>query len=84
MRPVEAWMGRDLVCVLENEEQVFRAVPDLALVRQLDGLLLQITAKGTEYDCVTRTFAPKMDEMCIRDRRPASQRRDELRHGEHR
>ena len=61
VRPVEAWMGRDLVCVLENEEQVFRAVPDLALVRQLDGLLLQITAKGTEYDCVTRTFAPKME-----------------------
>ncbi|MGL5435315.1 MAG: PhzF family phenazine biosynthesis protein [Lachnospiraceae bacterium] len=26
--PVEAWMSRDLVCVLENEEQVFQATPD--------------------------------------------------------
>lgn len=30
-------------------------------MKRLDGLLLQLTAKGTAYDCVTRTFAPKLN-----------------------
>ena len=68
VRPVEAWMGRDLVCVLEEENQVFAAQPDQAKLRTLDGLLLQLTAKGIEYDCVTRSFAPKLgveeDPVC--------------------
>lgn len=68
VRPVEAWMGRDLVCVLEEENQVFDAQPDQAKLKTLDGLLLQLTAKGTEYDCVTRSFAPKLgveeDPVC--------------------
>lgn len=68
VRPVEAWMGRDLVCVLEEETQVFDAQPDQAKLKTLDGLLLQLTAKGTEYDCVTRSFAPKLgveeDPVC--------------------
>ncbi len=59
LRPMEAWLGRDLVCVLESEEQVIKAQPDLEKVVRLDGLLLNITAKGTQYDCVSRTFAPK-------------------------
>jgi len=58
-RPVEAYMGRDLLCVMDSEETVRGATPDLEKVRQLDGLLLHITAKGREYDCVSRTFAPK-------------------------
>lgn len=60
-RPLEAWMGRDLVCVLENEEQVRQAEPDGEALKKLDGLLLQLTAKGEEYDCVTRSFAPKLN-----------------------
>lgn len=60
-RPVEAWMGRDLVCVLENEEQVIQATPDEEKLKKLDGLLLQLTAKGKKYDCVTRSFAPKLN-----------------------
>ncbi|MDU4960080.1 MAG: PhzF family phenazine biosynthesis protein [Sporomusaceae bacterium] len=68
VRPVEAWMGRDLVCVLENENQVFTAQPDQVKLKELDGLLLQLTARGTEYDCVTRTFGPKLgveeDPVC--------------------
>lgn len=60
-RPLEAWMGRDLVCVLENEEQVRRAEPDEEKLKKLDGLLLQLTAKGKDYDCVTRSFAPKLN-----------------------
>ena len=59
VRPVEAYMGRDLLCVMEDESQVFGANPDQSKLKELDGLLVQITAKGTEYDCVSRSFAPK-------------------------
>lgn len=68
VRPVEAWIGRDLVCVLETEEQVICAMPDQDKVKNLDGLLLQITSRGKEYDCVTRSFAPQLkvaeDPVC--------------------
>lgn len=68
VRPLEAWMGRDLVCVLEHEAQVRAVEPDEEKVRGLDGLLLHVTARGTDYDCVSRTFAPKMgvaeDAVC--------------------
>lgn len=67
-RPLEAWMGRDLVCVLENEEQVISADPDLEGAEKLDGLLLHLTARGSRYDCVSRSFAPKLrvpeDPVC--------------------
>ena len=68
-RPVKsAWMGRDLVCELESEDDVRSAGVDQALVRSLDGLLLHITAPGADYDCVTRSFAPKLgvaeDPVC--------------------
>lgn len=59
VRPVEAYIGRDLLCVMEDESQVFGANPDQSKLKELDGLLVQITAKGTEYDCVSRSFAPK-------------------------
>ena len=63
-----AWMARDLVCELESEAAVRSAEVNQALVRELDGLLLHITAPGAEYDCVTRSFAPKLavaeDPVC--------------------
>ena len=60
-RPSEAWLGRDLVCVMEEEQQVLQAVPKEDGLKKLDGLLLHLTAKGTAYDCVTRSFAPKLN-----------------------
>ena len=67
-RPLEAWMGRDLRCVMENEQQVTHTTPDEEKVKKLGGLLLQLTARGTKYDCVTRSFAPKLgvweDPVC--------------------
>ena len=62
VRPTEAYMGRDLLCVLDRQEDIEKLDPDLAKVKTLDGLLLQVTAPGTEFDCVSRTFAPK---LCI-------------------
>lgn len=59
VRPIEAWRARDLVCVLEREEDVVNLRPDLEAMKQLRGALCQVTAKGSEYDCVSRTFGPK-------------------------
>ncbi|WP_296954871.1 PhzF family phenazine biosynthesis protein [uncultured Dialister sp.] len=68
VRPLEAWMDRDLLCVLPDERDVIQAAPDQEKVKKLDGLLLHITAKGTKYDCVSRSFAPKLavpeDPVC--------------------
>lgn len=59
IRPLEAYMGRDLLCILESEEEVRNLNPEQQKVTELDGLLLQVTALGTEFDCVSRSFAPK-------------------------
>lgn len=59
VRPVRAFLGRDLVCELESEKQVCDVVPDMQKVEQLDGLLLHVTAQGGRFDCVSRSFAPK-------------------------
>ena len=60
-RPAAAYMGRDLVCVLPAEDDVRQAMPDMEEMKSLDGLLLHITAQGTDYDCVSRSFAPKLN-----------------------
>lgn len=59
IRPLEAYMGRDLLCILGSEEQVRSLNPNQEKVHLLDGLLLQVTSQGKEYDCVSRSFAPK-------------------------
>lgn len=58
-KPVAAFMGRDLLCVMDDESEVRSCAPDMAKVKLLDGLLLHITAKGKDFDCVSRSFAPK-------------------------
>ena len=60
-KPLEAYIGRDLLCVLENESQIFEADINIEKVKNLKGLLLHITSKGSEYDCITRSFAPKLN-----------------------
>lgn len=62
-RPREVWRARDLVCVFDDPETVVNLKPDLDQVRALKGALLHVTAPGagTEFDCVSRTFAPKME-----------------------
>lgn len=56
---LDAFLGRDLVCVLPSEEDVIHFQPNLENIKQLPGLLFHITAQGSNYDCVSRTFAPK-------------------------
>lgn len=57
--PIEAYMGRDLLCVYDDPETVRALAPDLEKVKALDGLLLHATARGTDTDCISRSFAPK-------------------------
>ena len=70
LQPQEAYMGADLVCVLDDEEEVRSVIPDLEAIRKLEGVCLHVTARGKKYDCVTRTFAPKCnvpeDPVCGR------------------
>jgi len=61
VRPLQAYMSRDLLCILPTEDDVRRVAPDMEKVKKLDGLLLHISAKGNEYDIVSRSFAPKLD-----------------------
>ena len=68
VRPVEAYIGRDLLCIFGDEEAVRNMKPDMTRVKELDGLLLHVSAKGRDYDCVSRSFAPKLgiteDPVC--------------------
>lgn len=59
--PKEAYIGRDLLCVFDSEDVVRGLRPDFDKLKTLDGLLLQATAKGTETDCISRSFAPKLN-----------------------
>jgi len=59
--PTAAYMGRDLLCVFEDEEFVKNMSPDMEKIKALDGLLLHATARGSQYTCVSRSFAPKLN-----------------------
>ncbi|WP_136313351.1 PhzF family phenazine biosynthesis protein [Actinomyces procaprae] len=67
-RPSEAWMGRDLLCVFDDEATVRGLTPDLGRVEVLPGPLCHATAQGLEFDCVSRSFAPSLgiaeDPVC--------------------
>lgn len=67
-RPLEAYISRDLLCVFDDEDIVRNMEPDLAKVKELDGLLVHPTAPGKDFDCVSRSFAPKLgvdeDPVC--------------------
>lgn len=60
IRPLEAYLGRDLMMVLPSEDDVRNLKPDQSLLKQLPGLIQSVTAKAKEYDCVSRIFAPKL------------------------
>ena len=68
VRPLKAVLGLDLVCVFASEEQVREMEPDQQLLTKLPGRIQNATAKGTETDCVSRSFCPKVgiaeDPVC--------------------
>ena len=68
IRPVQAVLGLDLVCVFENEEQVRAMHPDQQLLMGIEGRIQNATAAGKAADCVSRSFCPKLaiaeDPVC--------------------
>ena len=60
-RPIEAYLGRDLLLVMDSEKTVEQLTPRMEKLKALDGLALGVTAKGEKYDCVSRVFAPKVN-----------------------
>ncbi|WP_336865325.1 PhzF family phenazine biosynthesis protein [Peribacillus frigoritolerans] len=67
--PIEAYLNRDLLFVLESEEAVKNLSPDFSKLEQLpEGLGVIVTAKGNDYDFVSRAFFPKLkvneDPVC--------------------
>lgn len=59
--PVEVHQGIHgyLLVVLENEEQVLALQPDFRKMQELEADAIIVTAKSTNYDFVSRFFAPK-------------------------
>ena len=68
VRPVKAMLGLDLICVFESEEDVRAMQPDQALLMKIEGRIQNATARGSETDCVSRSFCPKIavpeDPVC--------------------
>jgi PhzF family phenazine biosynthesis protein len=68
IRPVKAVLGLDLICVFETEDQVRTMKPDQEMLNRLEGRIQNVTAKGAETDCVSRSFCPKLmiaeDPVC--------------------
>lgn len=62
-RPVEAYMDRDLLMVMENEDVIKDMKADQAKLQELEGVCIAVTAKSEspEYDSVSRVFAPELN-----------------------
>ena len=59
-RPKRAFLGRDLLLIMQNESEVVDARPDMELLSGLDGLITHISAMGEKFDRVASSFAPKL------------------------
>lgn len=60
-QPLKAYMARDLLCIIDDEQAVRDLNLDMEKVKELDGLLLHVSAPGKDFDCVSRSFAPKLN-----------------------
>ncbi|VEJ36123.1 Uncharacterized isomerase yddE [Aedoeadaptatus ivorii] len=68
IRPEAAYMDRDLVMVFDADADLESIAPKEEDLLALDGLLQHVTKPGTEHDCISRSFAPKVgiyeDPVC--------------------
>ena len=60
VKPLKAYIDRDLLLVYEDEKIITEMDPDREILERLPGLCVGVTARGREYDCVSRFFAPKI------------------------
>jgi predicted PhzF superfamily epimerase YddE/YHI9 len=63
IRPLEAYIDRDLLLVLPCANDIRNLKPDLDKVSKLEGLTLAVTALSDteDFDCVSRVFVPKLN-----------------------
>ena len=59
IEPVECLKSEDYIVVFKNEGEILKAKPNLSLLSELGLRGVAITAQGSQYDFVTRFFAPK-------------------------
>lgn len=68
VRPVKAVLGLDLICIFDSEKQVREMNPDQTALMQIEGRIQNATARGNTFDCVSRSFGPKVsiaeDPVC--------------------
>lgn len=69
VRPEEAFLGRDLLCVFQNGTDLENLDIDMEKIAKLDGVLQHVTVAGSgRYDCASRSFGPKLavpeDPVC--------------------
>lgn len=68
--PSEVYLGRDLLCIFDDENIVKNYQPNHEKITQLDGALCHFTAKSNNetFDCISRSFGPKFgileDPVC--------------------
>ena len=60
-KPLAAFAARDLIVVMESEEEVLNADPDIDLLKGLGYVCMAITARGTTADFVSRIFDAEAD-----------------------
>ena len=65
----EAYLSRDLMLVLQSEDEVRNCAPNFTLISEIENACgVLITAKGVDCDFVSRAFFPKMkvneDPVC--------------------
>jgi len=59
VKVLETHMARDLLVLLEDENDLVNLKPDYSLLSKIDQVFgFIVTARGTEYDFVSRFFAP--------------------------
>lgn len=68
IRPVQAVLGIDLICVFESDFLVRTMTPNQELMKRLPGRVQNVTSRGYETDCVSRSFCPTLsipeDPVC--------------------
>ena len=68
VRPAKAVLGLDLICIFESEDIVRNMTPNQELLPGIEGRIQNATAPGTDTDCVSRSFCPKLsipeDPVC--------------------
>ena len=58
----EAYLSRDLLMILDDDEKIKNLRPNPEKLQKLGGLIQAVTAKSknAKFDCVSRIFAPKI------------------------